>query len=109
MTQGETLKLFREKEGFSQSQFANAIGMGIRKIQSYEQGIHNINVKTCEEFARFFNVPVDYFIGSEITNDKLINCLPMSKDEKKLFKKYLSLNQEDREKLLSTLEFFSET
>lgn len=37
------LKTIRESKGLSQSQLANASGINVRIIQSYEQGLRDIN------------------------------------------------------------------
>ena len=107
ISQAEFLKSLRKEKGLSQSQLASAMGMALRKLQAYEQGLNNINVSSCIEFARFFGVTVDEFIGAEITTEKLINSLPMSLTERKLFKNYLSLDIPEREKFIDIIELIS--
>lgn len=109
ISQAEFLKSLRKEKGLSQSQLASAMGMALRKLQAYEQGLNNINVSSCIEFARFFGVTVDEFIGAEITTEKLINSLPMSLTERKLFKNYLSLDVTEREKFIDIIELISGT
>lgn len=107
ISQAEFLKSLRKEKGLSQSQLASAMGMALRKLQAYEQGLNNINVSSCIEFARFFGVTVDEFIGAEITTEKLVNSLPMSLTERKLFKNYLSLDIAKREKFIDTIELIA--
>lgn len=107
ISQAEFLKSLRKEKGLSQSQLASAMRITLRKLQAYEQGQNNINVNSCIEFARFFGVTVDEFIGAEITTEKLINSLPMSLTERKLFKNYLSLDVTEREKFIDIIELIS--
>lgn len=56
-------KLRREK-GLRQSDLAKEMGISTSAIGMYEQGRREPDMKTLLQFARLFNVSVDYLIGA---------------------------------------------
>lgn len=59
------LKQFRESKGLTQKQLAEAIGVNLCVIHTYEQGIRTPPLKMALKIAKFFNVKVE-----EIFNER---------------------------------------
>lgn len=59
---GATLRALRESRGFSQTHAASCAGLTFQQWQKYENGKNRISASTLWEIAKFFGVPVDYFL-----------------------------------------------
>ena len=59
----ERLKLLREREGISQKQLAERIGVSQQSINKYENHSVEPDIETLIRMADLFNTSVDYLIG----------------------------------------------
>lgn len=60
------VKMYRKKQGLTQTDLANLAGLNIRQIQKIENGeskIENITLKTMQAIAQAFNVKIDDLIS----------------------------------------------
>lgn len=68
------LKELRKEKDLYQSDVAKFLGISPAAYGFYETGARNMSAETAQKLARFFNVSVDYLLGSD-TKDK--NLLPV--------------------------------
>lgn len=61
----DRLKELRTLKGYSQSEFADLIGLSKSAISMYEQGNRTPDLPILESIADFFNVDINYLIGKE--------------------------------------------
>ncbi len=64
------IKQLRQSAQISQRDLASQIGVSTSTIGMYEQGRRDPDTKTLLDIAQFFNVSVDYLIGSSDIMDK---------------------------------------
>ena len=64
------LKELREKAGYSQQGFANAIGVKQSTVGNWEAGAREPKFEVMERLADFFGVSVDYLLGRDTENLK---------------------------------------
>ena len=60
------VKMYRKKQGLTQTDLANLAGLNIRQIQKIENGeskTENITLKTMQAIAQAFNVKIDDLIS----------------------------------------------
>lgn len=60
------VKMYRKKQGLTQTDLANRAGLNIRQIQKIENGevrTENITLKTMQAIAQAFNVKIDDLIS----------------------------------------------
>lgn len=60
------VKMYRKRQGLTQTDLANCAGLNIRQIQKIENGevkTENITLKTMQAIAQAFNVKIDDLIS----------------------------------------------
>lgn len=60
------VKMYRKKQGLTQTDLANCAGLNIRQIQKIENGeakTENITLKTMQAIAQAFSVKIDDLIS----------------------------------------------
>lgn len=78
------LKELREKAGYSQQGFANAIGVKQSTVGNWEAGAREPKFEVMERLADFFGVSVDYLLGRDtVQNNTYTENLKSSKDGSK--------------------------
>ena len=76
------LKELREKAGYSQQGFADAIGVKQSTVGNWEAGAREPKFEIMERLADFFGVSVDYLLGRDVTHNYAESLKP-SKDGSK--------------------------
>ena len=71
----DMLKCFRMREGLSQSELAEKLGVSASRISMYEVGKREPDFETEEKIADFFNTDLNTLRGRDIEN-KEPNALP---------------------------------
>lgn len=61
----DMLKYFRHREGLTQQELADKIGLSRSRINNYEQGIRTPDYKALEMFADFFHTDTDILLARE--------------------------------------------
>jgi len=62
-TPGDTLKIYRENFGLSQTQLGKELGdLSRHTISDYENGRRTIGIKLIKKLSKFFKIPVDRFL-----------------------------------------------
>jgi DNA-binding XRE family transcriptional regulator len=60
---GDTLKIYRENSGLTQTELGKKLGVFSRqKISDMERGKRNISRETAKKLSRIFQVPIDRFL-----------------------------------------------
>lgn len=97
----------REDKDMKQTDIAEMLKIGLSTYQRYERGELKIYLETANELADYYNVSLDYIAGR--TNDKRgLTRSELSDDETMLIKKYRSLSEGGRCRLLERLDIISE-
>lgn len=78
---GKNLRYLRQINKQTQSELAQAVGLSYSTISMYERGERKPDFETLEVIADYFNVTMDYLLGSEQKETALNikNILPLSK------------------------------
>ena len=103
MVFGQMLKKLRIEDELSQKALADKIGITQQSISAYENGTSDPRIEWLINFARFFNVTIDYLVGySQVPSS---HCF--TEDQIELFKTYDSLPSDKKptaQKLLKALQ-----
>lgn len=62
----ERLKKMRKERGLTQGGLAEQIGIARTTYANYEQGLRDVDNKTLNKLADFFEVTTDYLLGRDI-------------------------------------------
>ena len=65
---GNKLKFLRERNGLTQEQLAKKFNLLKSSISMYENNVRLPNVEIIKEFAKYFNVSIDYLLDNEEKN-----------------------------------------
>lgn len=66
----DMLKYFRVREGLSQNELAEKLGMSASRISMYEVGKREPDFETEEKIADFFNTDLNTLRGRDVEQDK---------------------------------------
>lgn len=59
------VKSIRKKEGLTQSQFADKLGVSVRTISDIEKGVRDPSSYVLQQIFEIFNYSIDYIMGME--------------------------------------------
>ena len=79
ISHGEKLRLLRVKHNISQATLADAIFVKNTTISNWENDSRQIHLQHLEEICRYFKVPLDYFLESNVTESTAIKKQPNAK------------------------------
>lgn len=71
----DRLRQIREKNEMLQKDVANFLKISTSAYGFYETGARNMSAETAKKLAKFFNVSVDYLLGIDTGNKKLLPIL----------------------------------
>lgn len=101
------LRDLREDKDLTQAEVAKMINAGTTQYRRYELAETAISLEQAEIYANFYNVSLDYIAGR--TNDKRgLTRSELSDDETELIKKYRSLSEGGKSRILERMEVISE-
>ncbi len=105
MNLGQLIRQQRKLKGYTQEQLGNMIGVSKMTISKYERNIiDNIERKKIKELSRILDIPIVKFL--EENNDcKQITPNEFATEVKQLLSKTSNLNEQQKEHLISTLNF----
>ncbi len=103
-----TLKMLREKRGYSQKQLAEALHVSKNSVSHYELGVSMPSIDIIMNMADIFDVSIDYLLGRSSVN--LSKRLLEKSLEKKttagiVLESILRLDKEHRNDLLKILHY----
>lgn len=79
----DMLKYLRNREGLSQAELADRLGLGKSTVSMYEVGKREPDFETLESIADFFNVDMNFLLGK---NDSENRFILTNKDERDIEK-----------------------
>lgn len=97
---GQKIRRYRLREGMTQTQLANRLGMSYQQIQKYEQGKNRISVEHLWAIGCVLSRSVLDFVPLKLNGKKMNENT--FKEEESLLKLYRGLNDIER-KAISTL------
>lgn len=100
----KNLRLLRQKNGMSQQQLADVLGISQQSVNKYEN--HNIepDITTLITLANYFGVSVDFLIGKS-ENEDADNLI--SADEKHILNIYRGLDAAEKNCVKTVIETFN--
>ncbi len=99
------LQELRKEYNMTQQKLATYLKVARPTVTCYENGTKMPSFEKLIEIAKLFNVSTDYLLG--VSEEKGIEAIGLSEEEKELLKKYRNLSEEDKEKLLSVIGILS--
>nr|DAQ35482.1 MAG TPA: Helix-turn-helix XRE-family like protein [Inoviridae sp.] len=97
----------KEDRDMKQSDIAKIINMSDKQYARYERGETDVPLQVAITLADFYNVSLDYIAGR--TNDKRgLTRSELSDEETELIKKYRSLSEGGRNRILERMDVISE-
>ena len=93
---GERLRFLRRLSGFSLQHVGREIGVSFQQVQKYESGTNRVSAVLLAEFANFFRLPMDWFIGPfALDNDLPAAMAPYGRVMQQLFRGLRHLDDHD--------------
>lgn len=93
------LKYFRIREGLSQSELAEKLGVSASRISMYEVGKREPDFKTEEKIADFFNTDLNTLRGRDIESG-----LTQDTDIRRIVRARKKMSEQERSKMMKILE-----
>jgi len=101
---GKVLRALRDKHGLSLRRLGSEIGISFNTLNAYERNVIHPTLESSYKMARFFDVPIEYFILGENTTQEFRDA-----ELRVLFKEADSLNRQDRSIIKSYLRKYLST
>lgn len=104
----ETLKMLREKRGYSQKQLADVLHVSKNSVSHYELGICMPSIDVIINMADIFDVSIDYLLGRSNANlSKRLLEKPMEKNVTagNILESMLRLDKEHRNDMLRLIRY----
>ncbi|NBH99391.1 XRE family transcriptional regulator [Hominisplanchenecus murintestinalis] len=97
----DMLKYFRIKEGLSQSELAEKLGMSASRISMYEVGKREPDFESEEKIADFFNTDLNTLRGRDVeTNSNKIS----DPDIRRIQRAREKMSEQEKSKMMKILE-----
>lgn len=97
----DMLKYFRIKEGLSQSELAEKLGMSASRISMYEVGKREPDFESEEKIADFFNTDLNTLRGRDVeTNSNKIS----DPDIRRIQRAREQMSEQEKSKMMKILE-----
>lgn len=103
----QRIRDLREDNDLLQKQICEIIGCKQQQYQLYESGKREIPVHQLIQLAEYYNVSLDYITGRTKEKNSLSNK-GLSENETKLIKKYRSLSENGKGKILERMDIIIE-
>lgn len=104
---GEKLKALREQQGYTQIDIAKRLGVSPATYNRYEKNVHTPDIEMLIRIASIFEVSLDSLCGNSVKKKKDVADLNAFLNNTEIIfdGEMHSLDEEDREKLHSALEY----
>ena len=99
------IRELRKNAGMSVDEFGEGVGRSGKTVSAWETGRNVPSADMLITICRFFNVNIDFFYPSDVTEQPDEPLL--SPDERELVRLCRSMSQDDRETLLKTARSFA--
>lgn len=98
----ENLKYLRQKNGMSQKQLAECIGVSQQSVNKYENHAVEPDITTLKRMAEVFDTSVDFLIGHTEVERKIesVEAHDLNRREAELIALWRALSESERESLL---------
>ena len=97
----DMLKYFRTREGLSQSELAEKLGMSASRISMYEVGKREPDFEAEEKIADFFNTDLNTLRGRDIEGETIENTDP---DIRRIERARQKMPEPDKKFMMDMLE-----
>lgn len=105
MKTNEILKSLRQKEGITQAEAAEKLGVSLSSYQKYERDKGSImpSLDVLMKIVDMYKVTIDYLVGREPAPDPFGDLDLSTADEQEVFEKYMTLPDHIRDVILDVL------
>ncbi len=76
---GEKLRSLRKTRGYTQQQIADYFNVSRGCVSNWEKGKRALDMTQLNQFAKFYNVSLDYFNDEETAKNELLETLARTK------------------------------
>ena len=101
------IKELREEKGLSQKKLADGIGTSQRNIGRWENEENEPTMSQLIKLAKYFNCSIDFLAGKDDDETVLSRSTTLSLKEQKLLKSFALLDNEEKDKIISDVEFYA--
>ena len=97
----KNLKSLRLKNGLTQQQLAELLGISQQSVNKYENQSAEPDISTLRELATYFHTSIDYLVGHTEINHAIekIEKYDLNSDEALIMDKYRLLTDSERESI----------
>ena len=99
------LTYLRERQGWTKTRVAQALGMSLQKYANYEYGSREPDLETIAKIASLYDVSVDYLLGRKEPEKHEID---LAKDPEVLLYNGRKVSAEDMEVIKAILERYED-
>lgn len=103
----DNLKEIRKRKNLTQVRLSIDMEVSQELISQYEKGVSLPTVSNLIKLANFFNCSTDYLLGLTKNPKKIISFTENELEKQMLLEKYNSLSTQNKEHLLSYLDYLS--
>ena len=103
----DNLKEIRKRKNLTQVRLSIDMEVSQELISQYEKGVSLPTVSNLIKLANFFNCSTDYLLGLTKNPKKIITFTENELEKQMLLEKYNSLSTQNKEHLLSYLDYLS--
>lgn len=103
----DNLKEIRKRKNLTQVRLSIDMEVSQELISQYEQGVSLPTVSNLIKLANFFNCSTDYLLGLTKNPKKIISFTENELETQILLEKYSALSTQNKEHLLSYLDYLS--
>lgn len=104
----QKLRSLREKDGISQSRFAQEIGFSQAAISAWENNTREPGIEALIQIAKYFNISVDYLVKESDNPFTKQEKTVEPSDSKEILKLFNGLPKEYRAQVLEYTRFIAE-
>lgn len=102
----KNLLYYRKKNGLTQKQLAEKLGVKNSAVSNWEKGLNSINIDTLHTVCKVFNVSINDMFGSFSNANKTTKSPPANSADGQLVELFKLLSDDNKEKITELLRMY---